>query len=245
MATEIHAPSPSPNLHSRNDDGYELAKIGACLLMIVNHCTFHLGTAAMLLGFIVSRAAMPTFAFILVDRLMADREARAFRLGRNLLLWGLFSQIFYGYFNRQAGFSTNILIDFLAGVWLISVNARYGFKSKMPLIIPALAATAMLNPYFGYTAALPIGMLLAANFVKRSKPLAMAIILVAGALGNNVYMMRREVAVAVVASSFLTVPLIAFSRELKKYSPRLPKMFFYAYYPFTYAVAIVIDRLRA
>jgi hypothetical protein len=212
--------------------------------MAINHLTLHMGKVPALQGFLVSRMVMPIFAFILVSRLMEDFDGRNLRPQRNLLFWGTISQVPYTYFNRANHFTTDILLDFWAGVVLIALSRKFGFRARVPLIVPGLLLTVTFNSYFGYTAALPIGMLIASWFVPRSKALPAAIILIAAVLANNLFLLKPAVEIPAALCLLLAIPLLILSQEVKNYVPRLPKMFFYTFYPATYVIANLIDLAR-
>ena len=131
---------PSSSKAVFRNDGYDFAKLAACFFMAINHLTLHMGKVPALQGFLVSRMVMPIFAFILVSRLMEDFDGRNLRLQRNLLFWGTISQVPYTYFNRANHFTTNILLDFWAGVVLIALSRKFGFRARVPLIVPRPAA---------------------------------------------------------------------------------------------------------
>jgi hypothetical protein len=235
---------PSSSKAVFRNDGYDFAKLAACFFMAINHLTLHLGKVPALQGFLVSRMVMPIFAFILVSRLMGNFDGRNLRLQRNLLFWGIISQVPYAYFNRVNHFTTDILLDLWAGVVLIALSRKFGFRARVPLIVPGLLLTVTFNSYFGYTAALPIGMLIASWFVPRSKALAAAIILIAAVLANNLFLLKPAVEIPAALCLLLAIPLLILSQEVKNYVPRLPKMFFYTFYPATYVIANLIDLAR-
>ncbi len=243
MTTCVEA-QPLPSKAAFRNDGNDFAKLAACFFMAINHLTLHLGKVTATQGFLVSRMVMPIFAFILVSRLMEDFDGRNLRLQRNLLFWGIISQLPYTYFNRAHHFTTNILLDFWEGVVLIALSRKFGFRARVPLIVPGLLLTVTLNSYFGYSAALPIGMLIASWFVPKRKALAAAVILAAAVVGNNLFLLKPAVGIPAALCLFLAIPLLILSQKVKDYVPRLPKMFFYLFYPTTYVIANLIDLAR-
>ena len=63
-------------------------------------------------------------------------------------------------------------------------------------------------------------------------------------MGNNLFLLKPAVGIPAALCLFLAIPLLILSQKVKDYVPRLPKMFFYLFYPTTYVIANLIDLAR-
>lgn len=208
-----------------SQSGFELAKWVAIMAMAVDHWGKIVDPGLFYPTHLVGRVAFPLFAWIIASRL-ALRGDLAPRYIRSLLIWALISQPAFFIAGRE-WYEPNILFELLAGVLIVQALQTYGRSAQTALLAIGLAAVGW---FFDYGPAgvvtIPIVYLAAAASSVR----ALLMLAIMGML-VNLPVAGPEDALAVLAT--LGAPMVALVSVSGAGAalPRLPKRFFYLFYP--------------
>ena len=227
-------------MSSRVNDRWGGGKLLAAMGMAANHVWLVLPSPWPFWGYVFSRFCAPVFAFLLISRLLsaADFSGAFWRLFRRLVIWGAVTQPFYMYYNKDFGFSFNILWVFALGSWLIYAYRFYGVKS-FAFVLPFLSCF-FLYRWLEFSGLLPVSMFLCSFFagVAYRDLIFIVFMSLACALGQYSFAPFGLLFVA----SFASLPILAISYCFDFVFAEFvfPRSFFYVFYPFTYALALSV-----
>jgi len=197
--------------------------------MVLNHVALALPSPWLEIGVGIGRICLPIFSLLIVFNLNVETEARAGRYLSWLLGWALISQPIYALlFNSGFMWRLNALATLATGVALIYIARVYG------MAMAVIAACVVINQaeWLEGGAWMPVGQLLAWYALSKqpsAKPFAIVTISVL-AYGMNTHGLATLSMMAAIA--MLATPLaMAASVRIAAYVPRLPRLFFYAFYP--------------
>lgn len=208
-----------------DQSSFELAKWVAIVSMVVDHYGKIVDPSLYWPTHFVGRIAFPLFAWIIASRL-ALRPDLAIRYMRWLLPWALVSQPVF-YLAGREWYEPNILFELLIGVLVVAAWQRWTDHMQTTVIALAAAVAGMYCDY-GPAGALAIPAMTLAN--RRGRTAAIATLAVFGLLAN---FPTTDPRMLFAASATLGAPLVALLSLTVPGSllPRLPKVFFYAFYP--------------
>ncbi len=204
---------------------FELAKWVAIVTMAIDHVGKIVAPDWFGPTHLIGRVAFPLFVWIIASRL-AIRPAAAAGYIRWLLPWAIVSQPAFWIAGRD-WYDGNILFTLLCGVLIDRALQAYGHCWTSWLIAGALAAAGLLLDY-GPAGVLAIPVLVAAARIGIRESL-----LALGVIGIAVNLPALEpFYVAAAFASLAAVGVAALSLRLEGADlPRLPRAFFYAFYP--------------
>lgn len=183
---------------------------------------------------LVGRIAFPLFAWIIASRL-ALRPDLAMTYVRRLVPWALISQPVFWFAGRE-WYEPNILFELLAGVLVVAAISKFGRTLKAVAIALALASVGW---FFDYG---PAGVLSIAAIYLATQRNVIAGLAVLGAVGVLVNLPVTDAASAAFCTAALAAILVALLslRAPPDLLPRLPTLFFYAFYPLHLLVFAII-----
>ena len=208
-----------------SQSSFELAKWVAIVAMAIDHYGKVVDPSLVHPTHLAGRVAFPLFAWIIASRL-ALRPDLATRYIRSILPWALISQPAF-YIAGREWYEPNILFELLAGVLLVKALQTFGKSAPAVLLAIGLAAVGWFFDY-GPAGVLTIPIVYMAASTSATRGLL--VLAVMGMLAN-LPADSPEDALAVVAA--LGAPVIALMSFLSAGAalPRLPKLFFYLFYP--------------
>ncbi|MEI9806082.1 MAG: TraX family protein [Pseudolabrys sp.] len=157
------------------DDGLDLAKIAAMILMAVNHTLIAFPDPLRSWGYLAGRPCLPIFAFVVCVRLAQGPPERATRMLARMLFWGVIAQPVYFALVGTFALRLNILFTLAAGVDLIVLVTRRHYAIAILAAVALVAADRFLDG----GAVTPIAQLGAFLLLRRSYAGALALITVA------------------------------------------------------------------
>lgn len=204
---------------------FELAKWAAILAMAADHYgkivdpTLHFPTH------LVGRIAFPLFAWIIANRL-ALRPDLCARYIRWLLPWAIVSQPVFWYAGRE-WYEPNILIELLAGVLIVYALQAWGKTTRTMVTVILLAC---LGWFFDYGPAGVLSIAVLSVAAQRGTSASLTALAIVAVLVNLPVTGAADIVAAVASLAAPIVALVSLHAP-QSLLPRLPKWFFYAFYP--------------
>lgn len=218
-----------------DQSSFELAKWVAVSAMAVDHYGKIVDPGLYWPTHLVGRIAFPLFAWIIASRLALRPDLTRHYL-RWLVPWAFISQpVFYA--AGREWYEPNILFELLIGVLVVAALQRW--KDRFPATATAMAAAvAGMFCDYGPAGALAIPAMTLAS--QRGRPAAIVTLAVFGVLAN---LPVTDLWTVFAATATLGAPMVAVLslRVPGSRLPRVPKLFFYAFYP-AHLLAFVLLR---
>jgi hypothetical protein len=213
---------------------FELAKWAAVLSMIVDHYGKIVDPSLYVPTHLIGRISFPLFAWIIASRL-ALRPDLAMTYVHRLVPWALISQPVFWFAGRE-WYEPNILFELLAGVLVVAAMNKSGRTWKTVVIALTLAGVGW---FFDYG---PAGVLSIAAIYLATQRSVVAGLAVLGAVGVLVNLPVTDTTSAAFCTAALAASLVALLslRAPADLLPRLPTLFFYAFYPLHLLVFAII-----
>jgi len=213
---------------------FESAKWAAVLAMVIDHYGKIVDPELYVPTHMIGRIAFPLFAWIIASRL-ALRPDLAATYVRRLIPWALISQPVFWFAGRE-WYEPNILIELLAGMLVARAFITLGAGW---LTIAVALALAGIGWFFDYG---PAGVLSIPAMYLTIRHNVSAGLIVLAVVGVLVNLPVPDSASVAFAAASLAAPLMAlFSLQVRPgMLPRLPTLFFYAFYPLHLLVFAII-----